>query len=200
MRTYGMVAVISGFACVGQAAQALSPWEIKNGTIPAPTVCFGGAAVGGMLYAIGGQGPACPPYGDTIVQRYDPAADTWTAVASMPTARHSLDAVALDGYIYALGGHVINSRSENERYDPAANSWTSLASKPTAGSGLGVAAFGGKIYTFGGNRYGTMQSVIEVYDPAANSWESVGNMPTAGEPWDAAVLGDRIYYCSATCS
>jgi len=110
----------------------------------------------------------------------------------MPTARHSLGTVELYGYIYTIGGHVYNSRRENERYDPVANTWQPMAPKPTAGSGLAVATFGGEIYGFGGNRYGSMQSVIEAYDPVANAWRNAGNMPEAGEPWDAVTLGDKI--------
>jgi N-acetylneuraminic acid mutarotase len=144
------------------------------------------------IYAIGGNSPATV-YGTNLVQMYDPIADLWTQVASMPTARHSLNAAVVNSYIYAIGGHVFNSRSENERYDPATNTWQSMTPKPTAVSGPGVSAFDGKIYTFGGNHYGSQQSVIEVYDPATNGWQNVGNMPEAGEPWSAATLGDRIY-------
>jgi len=164
---------------------------MQDSSMFAPSHGFGAAAVGGYAYAFGGQAPG--PYGNSVAQRYDPASDTWVEVASMPTARHSLDAVELDGYIYAIGGHVGNSRRENERYDPVTDSWQSMATKPTAGSGLGVTAFGGKVYTFGGNRYGSMQSGIEVYDPGANAWQSAGNMPEAGEPWDAVAMGDKIY-------
>ena len=139
---------------------------------------------------MGGNGDV---WGTNRVQEYNPTTDTWEQVASMPTRRHSLDCAVVDGYIYAIGGHVANSRRENERYDPSTNTWESMAPKPTAVSGLGIAAFGGKIYTFGGNRYGSNQSVIEVYDPSTNTWQSVGNMPAVGQPWRAAASGDRIY-------
>jgi len=188
---FGAVILFTVFAVPARADCSLGPWELQGSSMFATTHGFGAAAVGSYVYAFGGQAPG--PYGNSVAQRYDPASDTWVEVASMPTARHSLKAVELDGYIYAIGGHVFNSRRENERYDPTTNSWQSLAAKPTAVSGLGVTAFGGKIYTFGGNRYGSWQSVIEVYDPGANTWRSAGNMPEAGEPWDAVAIGDRIY-------
>src|SRR5262245_6651400 len=51
----------------------------------------------GHIYAIGGNDVA-------TVEGYDPASDTWTTRASMPTARGGLAAVAgPDGRIYAIG-------------------------------------------------------------------------------------------------
>src|SRR3989454_5997615 len=60
------------------------------------------------------------------VDAYDPCADTWTPVASMPTPRRFLDAVrGRGGIIYALGGTVgsvgfpgtqeLTTRSEERR-------------------------------------------------------------------------------------
>jgi len=169
-------------------------WVLLDGRLNIPRHALTGEAVNGYLYAIGG---IAPPYNvsdaQNAVSKYDLAADTWTLVASMPTARHSLSSAVIGNYIYAVGGHVSNSRSECERYNVLTDTWQSMASKPTAVSGPGVAAFGGKIYAFGGNSYGSKQSVIEVYDPGTNAWSSAGNMPTAGEPWRAVTLGDSIY-------
>ena len=184
-------AAILLFTVSAQAQSYLGSWEMLDSSMSVPTHGFGAAAVGGYGYVFGGDAPG--HYGISAAQRYDPANDTWVEVAPMPTARHSLDAVELDGYIYTIGGHVTNSRRENQRYDPATDTWQSMALKPTAGSGLAVAAFDGKIYGFGGNRYASLQSVIEAYDPVANTWQSVGNMPEAGEPWDAVAMGDKIY-------
>lgn len=173
------------------AADILEPWHYEA-DMGVAEGAFGTAVAGGDIYAIGGSNPS-EPYGTDRVQKYDPATNTWTTVAPMPTSRHSLSAAVVDGYVYAIGGHVINSRSENERYDPSTNTWQSMAPKPTAVSGAGVAAFDGKIYAFGGNHYGSSQSVIEVYDPATNTWSSPGNMPEGGEPWGATTMNGKIY-------
>jgi N-acetylneuraminic acid mutarotase len=170
-------------------------WVLLDGRLNIPRHALTGEAVNGYLYVIGG---IAPPYNvsdaQNAVSKYDPATDTWTLVASMPTARHSLSSAVIGNHIYAVGGHVSNSRSECERYNVLTNTWESMASKPTAVSGPGVAAFGGKIYAFGGNSYGSFQSVIEVYDPGTNSWSSAGDMPPpAYDPWRAVTLDDRIY-------
>ncbi|GAH60593.1 unnamed protein product, partial [marine sediment metagenome] len=91
---------------------------------------------------------------------------------------------------YAVGGHVTNSRSENQRYN--GTSWESKASV-YARSGPGVAAYDGKLYVFGGNHSSTILSRFDIYDPTADSWSYGGEMPAVAEPWRATTLGDKIY-------
>jgi hypothetical protein len=38
------------------------------------------------------------------VEAYDPATDSWSTYAPMPTARHGLGAIAVDGRIYVIAG------------------------------------------------------------------------------------------------
>ncbi|OZB13986.1 MAG: galactose oxidase, partial [Hyphomonas sp. 34-62-18] len=61
-------------------------------------------AVGGKLYAFGGEyfdngGGVYPE-----AWMYDPAGDAWQPIAPMPHPRHGLGAVTLDGTIYVIGG------------------------------------------------------------------------------------------------
>jgi len=59
------------------------------------------AAVGGTLYAIGGQNQ----FGYlATVEAYDPVADSWSTEPPMPTARNALASGALEDTIYAVGG------------------------------------------------------------------------------------------------
>ncbi|MEM9837679.1 MAG: kelch repeat-containing protein [Pseudomonadota bacterium] len=62
------------------------------------------AALGGKLYAFGGEffdngGGVYPE-----AWAYDPLTDQWTAIADMPTPRHGLGAVTLGESIYVIGG------------------------------------------------------------------------------------------------
>jgi len=65
------------------------------------------AALGGAIYVFGGE---YFPQGGSVggvhaeVWRYDPRADAWAPASPMPTPRHGLGAVALDGSIYTVGG------------------------------------------------------------------------------------------------
>ena len=62
----------------------------------------------------------------STVEAYDPATDTWTKKADMPTAKgHSAIAV-VGGIIYVIGGPGENREalSSVEAYDPATDTWT----------------------------------------------------------------------------
>ncbi len=78
---------------------------------------------------------------------FDPATNTWSTAAPMPTARGGLSAAVVNGKIYAIGG--INSGvrlSTVEVYDPATNTWSAAASMLTPREILAAAAVNGKVY------------------------------------------------------
>ena len=124
--------------------------------------------------------------------------DSWTAKASMPTARAQLGVAVVDGKIYAIGGgnntvagpNVLNV---NEEYDPATNTWTTKQPMPTARYSFGIAVYENKIYCIGGSVNGPHLAVNEVYDPATDTWETKTSMPTARAGLSANAVNDRIY-------
>ena len=123
--------------------------------------------------------------------------NSWTQVASLPTAHFGLAAATGgDGRIYAIGG-VGNAGSSNEvdAYDPVTNSWTQVASLPTARFGLAAATGGdGRIYAIGGNANTGSSNEVDAYNPATNAWAQVAALPNARYSPAAAVGGDgRIY-------
>jgi hypothetical protein len=81
------------------------------------------AALGGRLYAFGGEyfGVSSGVFAEAWA--YDPIADRWQALTPMPVPRHGLGAVALDGDIHVLGGATAagaNGRSDrHDLYRPA---------------------------------------------------------------------------------
>ena len=64
------------------------------------------AAVGGNIYAFGGEWLSGDRGVFADVWRYDPRTDRWSAMDPMPEPRHGLGAVAIDDAIYVLGGAV----------------------------------------------------------------------------------------------
>ena len=119
--------------------------------------------------------------------------NSWTTLASMPTARGGLDAAVVDGKIYAIGGGVSD---KNEEYDPTTNTWTTKASIPTSRSNLATVTIQNKIYAIGGiaNEYPWMPiAKNEVYDPYTNTWATKAEMPTARTQMCANNVNDQIY-------
>jgi N-acetylneuraminic acid mutarotase len=72
----------------------------------APTLGRSGVAVvafQGRIYVFGGESIVAGTTFDQA-ERYDPGSGTWTAVTSMPVARHGLGGGALDDGIVLVGG------------------------------------------------------------------------------------------------
>lgn len=153
----------------------------------------------GRIYVIGGENR----FDDTgfsqinEVDVYDPAANSWSTVASMPTPRYGIAAVlGPDGRIYVFGGSGFGSILNTvEVYTPSTNSWATAAPMPTARSGA-AAVLGpdGRIYVMGGGSFTGVFNTVEAYNPATNTWATVAPMPTARTLLAAAPGPDgRIY-------
>src|SRR2546426_9568305 len=106
-----------------------------------------------------------------------PSAGTWTAVASMPTARFGLAAATgKHGIIYALGGSMGLAGPivpTVEAYDQKRGSWSAAAPMPTPRRYLMAAADRrGRVYAIGGAPAGVVRSVLERHEPATRTWRA----------------------------
>lgn len=158
-----------------------SAW-LTRAPMPTPRNAFGIATVKGKIYVAGGWGFTGPDQQGVlnVLEVYDPAMDTWTTRASMPTARNALAAAAVNGKIYAMGGWTGTENTATvERYDPATDTWTEVRPMNAPNAGLSAAVLGGKIYAMGG-------SAVEVYDPLQDTWTTTRSTNWAPRYWLAA--------------
>src|SRR2546428_2707783 len=100
-----------------------------------------------------------------------PSAGTWTAVASMPTARFGLAAATgKHGIIYALGGSMGLAGPivpTVEAYDQKSGSWSAAAPMPTPRRYLMAATDRrGRVYAIGGALASVFPSIAERLDTA----------------------------------
>lgn len=180
-----------GLTTVEEYDPATDTWTAKA-SMPTPRLFLDVAvASNGKIYAIGGRGPTVWSGQLATVEEYDPATDTWTTRASMPTAREGLGvAAANNGKIYAIGG----GTSAVEEYDPATDTWTTRASMTTTRSYLGVAAASnGKIYAVGGLDGNNPTATIEEYNPATDRWAARPSMSTARSNLGVVASNGKIY-------
>jgi N-acetylneuraminic acid mutarotase len=154
--------------------------------------CHG--ASGTCLYAIGGWNGAAVL---ATVEQYNPATNTWSTLAPMPTPRGGL-AAAAGAHVYAVGGYdnIGTALATLEQYNPPTNTWATLTSMPTARSYLGAAAFNGNVYALGGYN-GTYLATFERYNVSSNTWATLTSMPTARE--ELAVVAAPCPGSSTTC-
>lgn len=192
-------------------------WEKrKNMALPAHHTAV--AQMNGKIFLIGGfvqEGAVIgwKPIADAM--EYDPANDTWRALAPMSVARGSAVAMAVNGKIYVIGGsgmspgetpRAVNpfepQRTMNlvEEYDPATNTWRTRTPMSTPRNHAFFGEVGGKIYVIGG-RVGTpfvgtssSTDVTEVYDPATDKWGApLAPLPTSRSGGASGVYNGRIY-------
>ena len=173
----------------------------------------------GKIYAFGGFVlPESGPPGWAPINNaweYDPAADTWRALAPMSSKRGSSLAAVVGDRIYVIGGATTIPGSKEtavyptrphmsvgtvEEYDPASNTWRERSAMPTPRNHAAIGVVNGKIYVIGG-RVGAAFiglasdiSVVEEYDPATDQWSGPrARMPIARSAIGAGVDGGRIY-------
>jgi len=142
-----------------------------------------------LIYAIGGRNFDLPGNGLSVVEAYDPLADTWTSKAPMPLNLHGMTAtLGPDGKIYVLGGTNSKANDVNfvQAYDPKTDRWTQPGVMPygqeCACSTL-IPGENGEIVVFGGWGDPKKQSLgrVAAYNPRTNSWHSLPGLlsPTA---------------------
>lgn len=170
-----------------------------NAPMPVGLHHVGIGVTGGRLYVIGGYRQSGLTVWEPVatVYAYDPATDSWTQRAPMPSPRGALSVTEQDGKLYAIGGYDRKANSAAvEVYDPERNTWTSRAPLPTPRDHLATATLSGKVYAIGGRLNGDFRrnlSVTEVYDSVTDQWTRAADLPTARSGITAAVVGGRIY-------
>ncbi len=130
------------------------------------------AVVGERIYIVGGYNGQNEL---ALCEVYDPTKEgsgerPWAQLATLQMARGGLAAVAVENYVYAIGGGWTQYLSFNERYDVNQDAWTPFDS-PLVGQWrtLGAATVqqkeGTVIYTIGGwsNRYLSTNYAYEAF-------------------------------------
>jgi hypothetical protein len=157
-------------------------WTIKA-PLPSPRVALSVGVVNGILYAVGG---ACcsPGHGSRIfgtVEAYDPATNTWTTKAPMPTPRYYLAVAVVNLTLNAVGGHKGsggNAPTTNETayattagvveaYDPSRNVWTAKAPLPGNTNFVSLGSVNGILYAVGGAKW--VPAGADSYPPCGSS-------------------------------
>lgn len=141
-------------------------------------------------------------------ESYDPAADRWTRLATLPAARHHIALATAGGLIYGVGGFsggFPNWRAEASTYvyEPDADRWTDGVPLPYPSAEGVCAAIGSRVYLVGGRirehdgarHFNAHADTTQggVFDPAQGRWSAIAPAPTARNSAAAAVIDGRLY-------
>lgn len=124
------------------------------------------------------------------VDVYDPATDTWSPLADMPTPREHFGAAVVGDTLYAVGGRQMRLDLPvvtTEALDLRTGKWrTGLAAIPTPRGGFATGVVGREIITAGGESPDPapptpldahVNDEVEAYDPATDRWRTRPSMP-----------------------
>ncbi len=131
-------------------------WQTRA-VMPQPRCHLAGAALGGELWAIGGQlNHDTNPFDTRWVHAYDPVLDTWRQGPLLPEPRsHFEPATFVDaGNLYIAGGKDLTSGREvlagMLEMDPVLGEWSYLPPLPNPRYGPGVQKIGNTLYAVSG--------------------------------------------------
>jgi N-acetylneuraminic acid mutarotase len=189
MSVYGSATVDGTIYVFGGADAALTykydpttdSWTQKTG-MPTYRAYYGIAVCENKIYCMGGMlcSSGAEALKSNVNEVYDPATDSWSTNAALPLNVTQIDANAVDGLIYVIGGYLSSEgigkipeiSNATQIYDPATDSWSIAKSQiPTPVQGYASAVIDSKIYVAGGSSSSkTPTNVLQIYDVATDSW------------------------------
>jgi N-acetylneuraminic acid mutarotase len=125
---------------------------------------------------------------------FDPSTRTWTATASLSTARDYFTATLLrDGRVLVAGGYDAsnNSLASTEIYDPSAATWSQGAPMNVSrGYHTATLLSDGRVLVAGGDTGSSWAPTrtAEIFDPVANTWTLIASSAGAHAAGVAALL------------
>ncbi len=150
-------------------------WMVKA-SMPEFRAGIGVEAVNDKIYVIGGWTYDYNTQTYSIlnkVEEYNPATNTWSIKANMPTKRENFATAVYQNKIYVIGGSSDTGwLNVVEVFDPITNTWETKASMPTARCGFRATTIGDKIYAAGG----FYCNKLEVYNISKNTWTTKASM------------------------
>ncbi|MHA7287365.1 malectin domain-containing carbohydrate-binding protein [Arthrobacter sp. MDT3-44] len=129
------------------------------------------------------------------VWRYDPQANTWTAITRLPQPRGAGVLGYVNGELHYISGNPadrVTNVGDHFVYNLSTGAWRTAAPLPNPKDHMSSAEVGGKIYILGGehghDKYHEQQADAHVYDPATNTWSRLADLPRAKSHLEAATF------------
>jgi N-acetylneuraminic acid mutarotase len=154
-------------------------------------------AHGGKLYRVGGLNAKNADGEDEDLHSvaefscYDPAEKKWTALAPLPEARSSHDAVVIGDKLYVVGGWTLSGDRKGKWLDTAwsfdlknpTGKWEPIAKPNFRRRALAAAQWNGKLVALGGmDEDVNISRQVSLLDPATGEWTELAELP--GEDMD----------------
>ncbi len=198
--TMPLIGLFIGLAVLALPAVGQGVWTSEA---PMPTALYGQSTgvINGKLYSASG---CCSAFTSpfprfTTLQVYDPATNTWSTAAPIPTGVVDGPSGVINGKLYVAGGAADQAHGNNiaalQVYDQSADTWTTKAPLLAASNGGSAGVIDGKLYVASGTDPSNtaVLNTLVVYDPIADSWNSLAPIPSPHELAASAVINGLLY-------
>lgn len=197
----------NGFNVLWSGDGSLEPWQVVS-SMTTKRYAFATVVANGYIYALGGNPTSTSDYLSTVERaavNADGTLGSWQIVNSMTIGRQYLAAVAVNGYLYAIGGDTIlgSDRNTVERAalnpDGTLGSWQLVNSMTMPRGHVAAVAMNGYIYAVGGsgNSPGWYLSSVECAavnpDGTLGAWQLMNSMTVSRVKHAAVVANGYIY-------
>ncbi|MBN1578567.1 MAG: hypothetical protein JW913_18535 [Chitinispirillaceae bacterium] len=186
-------------AAVEMYDAATKEWKTLNSTMKVPRFQAASAAVNGKIYVFGGTNN----YVDvTLVEEYDPGADLWQIIDSMPQTMVGASACVINGVIYLTGG-MSGTRGNPvmvktiTTYDPSNRTWSTAGELQTPRLRHQAVVSDGRIMILGGLGFSLAYGEfpldnIELKDASGTPLNFSTAIPSTRFSFGAAVIGKKL--------
>ncbi|WP_308190297.1 Kelch repeat-containing protein [Pseudonocardia sp. TRM90224] len=198
--------IVTGGQANGQLVPTTEIYDGEKWTrgpdIPTPREHLALVTDGTYAYAIGGRNLNANSNSDAV-ERYDPVANKWEKLASLPTPRGGIGAAVADGRIVVVGGETPTTvMNDVDAFDIASGTWSPMPKLPTPRHGAAVGAVGKTIYALDGAvkpSHKASVPTVEAFDvpprrlQPAPAWRAVKDAPVARQFTGSAVVDGTMW-------
>ncbi len=188
----GKIYVMGGFNAQRASTNTVDVYNPATGIwtsahpLPVPVNHNAAATIAGKIYQFGGTN-------NLFV--YDPAADSWSELAT-PHFQHGGTAAVgvINDKMYVAGGtDRVGLGNEVEVYDPITNVWTNLSPMKFRRNHCTGGVINGKFYVASGRGSTGAEQAFEVYDPQTNSWATLPSLSSFRSGAASGVVHGEMY-------
>ena len=166
--------------------------------MPVPVRAAAAATDGQRIFVFGGESTD-----ETVAttQIFDPATDTWSLGAPVPTEVVWSTAVFVAGRIHLFGGVTDREAATDAHwiYNPTTDAWAPGPALPAPAAGAASGSVGAIVVVAGGiDGPGAYSDNVHVYDANARRWSAGEPVPEPWINWRAGRAGARLLFAGGS--
>jgi Tol biopolymer transport system component len=195
----------SAFLGTHEASAQAETWIVENSLLT-KRYRAGGALWNDRIYVLGGMENEIDRFLHDTIERTtinpDGSLQPWQIIGTLPGPRWQFESMAIDGYLYVVGGSTDTQELAEVIYaeiqgDGSLGPWQATSPLNVARSRFGLASVNGYLYAIGGNNYSTFLDSVEyapiLADGSLGPWQTTSALNTPRNGVEAVTVDGYVY-------